>query len=520
MTYSYNLIDNAWIPVLDLEGRLRYVSIRELLVNSHQYRQLAASLPQTNAALFRLLLAILFRVFGPIDPARWKQLWQQQAFDAAALETYLQTWRQRFDLFDPQRPFFQRQNPDVEIKPANVLLFNTGGGNPETLFDHSIDDVPLRLKPEQVALALVTVQSFSLAGLCHPQLKLVYTDAPCSRAAVILLQGKTLFESLMLNLVEYNRMLPIPWKGQDLPAWEMVDPFEDRTLPHGYADYLTWQNRRVMLFPEQDGDQTIVAKVSMAPGLVMSAERRNPMHHYRIEEKPQGNQSPYRVLRFTEGKALWRDSAALFASTEGKAERPVSLGWAEKLVAYKILPKRKLTLAAYGMSTDPGKSKVFFYSGDQFEFPNELLENPDLTNQLNLALERAEQARGVLWTAINFMAEIMLAPDSDQKNAHKADPNAVKQLLSHWNAEARYWRALELPFYQFLNDLPEQARAAYVHWVATLRHTAEKAFDETARLNGTTTVAFKASAKAKLILLSRLKRELDASSQEEQKNVK
>jgi len=474
MMFSYNLIDEPWIPVLDREGKVQPSSIRNVLIQSQQYRQLAASLPHTNAALFRLLLAILFRVFGPIDISLWKKIWQQQSFDEAQLNAYLQNWHQRFDLFDSERPFFQRQNPNVEIKPANILLFNTGGGNPETLFDHSIDNVPLHLTPTQAALALVTVQSFSLAGLCHPQLKLVYTDAPCSRAAVILIQGRNLFESLMLNLVEYNRMTPIPWRGQDLPAWEMEDPFEDRKLPNGYIDYLTWQNRRVMLFPEQTGGQAMVTRVSMAPGLVLSAERRNPMHHYRIDEDASAKQSPYKVLRFTEGRALWRDSAVLFPSLKEKSERPISILWAEKLIAYKILPKRKLTLAAYGMSTDPGKSKVLFYRGDQFDFSDELLDHPELVNFLNQALERAEQVRRRLWIALNAMAGLLIAPESDQGNAHKADPNQVKQLLAHWNAEGRYWQALELPFYQFLDDLPEQPQLAYDRWIQTLRTTAKK----------------------------------------------
>lgn len=517
MNFSYNLIDEPWISVLDLNGIVQLRSIREALTQSQQHRQLAASLPQTNAALFRVLLAILFRVFGPIDTTLWKKIWQQQSFDEAKLSAYLQNWHQRFDLFDSEHPFFQRQNPDVEIEPANILLFNTGGGNPETLFDHSIDNVPMHLTPAQAALALVTVQSFSLAGLRHPQLKLVYTDAPCSRAAVILIQGKNLFESLMLNLVEYNRMTPMPWRGQDLPAWEMDDPFEDRRLPNGYVDYLTWQNRRVMLFPEQTGNQVMITRVSTAPGLVLSAERRNPMHHYRIDEDASAKQSPYKVLRFTEGRALWRDSAALFPSLKEKSERPVSIIWAEKLIAYRILPKRKLTLSAYGMSTDPGKSKVFFYRGDQFDFSDELLDHPELVNFLNQALERAEQVRRLLWAALNSMAGLLLAPNSDQNNTHKADQ--TKQLLAHWNAEGRYWQALELPFYQFLDDLPEQPELAYERWIQTLRTTARKAFDETAEAAGTNATTLKAAAIAKITLLSGLRKELDASSQEERQNA-
>ncbi len=211
MVFSFNLIDQAWIPVVDLDGNLHIVSIRELLINAHQYRQIGAGLPHTNAALYRLLLAILHRIFGPEDTDAWAELWAKEQFEPGLLDTYLQRWYSRFDLFAADRPFFQRQNPNVKIKPANALLFLVAGGNAETLFDHNIDDRPVKLTPAQAALALVTAQSFNLAGLCYPQLKLEYTDAPCARAAVFFLQGKNLFKSLMLNLVEYTRASPSPW---------------------------------------------------------------------------------------------------------------------------------------------------------------------------------------------------------------------------------------------------------------------------------------------------------------------
>lgn len=515
MNFSYNLIDEPWIPVLDPGGRLRQVGIRELLIHSHQYRQLAASLPQTNAALYRLLLAILHRVFGPASSEQWGELWQSQAFAAEALDTYLNQWHGRFDLFGPEFPFFQRQNPAVEIKPANVLVFMTGGGNPETLFDHAIDDVPKQFSPAQAALSLLTVQSFSLAGLCHPQLKLVYTDAPCSRAAVFLLQGKNLFENLMLNLVKYNRQAPIPWRGQDLPVWERDDPFAERTLPDGYLDYLTWPNRRVMLFPAEVEGEVRVTRVSMAPGLVLNAEQRNPMHHYRIDAAASAKQSPYKVLRFSEGRALWRDSSALLTSDKGKVERPIALNWAEELKFNELLPKRKLTLAAYGMSTDPGKQKVFFYRGDQFTFSDELLGSAELTACLERALDRAEGVRAQLWGAVSRLAGGLLSPQSDQKDARRADPNAVKQLIAHWDPESRYWLALEIPFYQFLDELPDHPDAAYADWVETLRKAGRDAFSQTAELAGTNAAALKAAASARVFLEFGFKKVLEANPQEE-----
>ena len=508
MTFTFNLIDQPWIPVVDPGGAPRNVSLREALVNAHQYRQISASLPHSNAALYRLLLAVLHRNFGPSDSDVWDELWQRQRFDAAVLDAYLASCYPRFDLFTDERPFYQRQNPDVEIDPANTLLFLVAGGNAETLFDHSVDDHPVTLTPAQAALALVTAQSFGLAGIRHPQLKLFYTDATCSRAAVFLLQGKNLFESLALNLVEYNRVKPIHFGPglKDLPAWEMDDPYlPERSAPNGYLDYLTWQNRRIMLFPGRENGMVVVRRTSTAPGLTLSAELRNPMHNYRVNEK-----TGVKVLRFTEGRALWRDSSALLGPENTNEIKPAALEWVEKLKFEGKLPNRKLTLAAFGMSTDPGKQKVFFYRGEQFEFSDTLLTDQELINTLQKALDRAEALRSQLWGALNHMAGLLLASESDLENGKKPDPKDQKNLLSHWNAEALYWARLELPFYRFLDHLPVDRQIAFIQWKKDLRQAALRAFEQAASLAGSSVKALKATAKSQMQLYAGLKKILEA----------
>ncbi len=124
MTYSYNLIDQPFIPVIDLNGIPQEVSLLDVLIKAPSFSRISASLPHTNAALYRLLLAVLHRVFGPTTLDEWERLWRKGAFDAQSLETYLRKWQSRFDLFASNRPFFQNRHPDVEIKPANALLFS------------------------------------------------------------------------------------------------------------------------------------------------------------------------------------------------------------------------------------------------------------------------------------------------------------------------------------------------------------------------------------------------------------
>jgi CRISPR system Cascade subunit CasA len=514
MTFHFDLIHQPWIPVVDLDGMPREVSLRDALVYAQNYRELAASLPHTNAALYRLLLAVLHRNFGPAGEDEWQRLWKAQQFEPQKLEAYFEQYADRFDLFSAERPFMQNRHPLMAVKPANALLFLVAGGDADTLFDHSIDDRPVTLTPAQAALALVTAHSFGLAGLCHPQLKLVYTDAPCSRAAVFFLQGKNLFESLMLNLVQYTHSEPIPWHGEvsDQPAWELADPYlPERTIPFGYLDYLTWQNRRIMLLPSEVDGQTVVREVVVCSGLTLDAGQRNPMYHYRIDPK-EGR----KMLRFSEGRALWRDSSVLLNFRDKATATPQALQWVGQLILDRVLPDEKLRLSAYGMCTEPGKQKVHFYRGEQFEFSDALLKDETLVAHLDEALDKAEEVRRQLWGALRTLATLLLEPDSDLADSNrKPAPKDLDNLLTHWNAEGQYWNLLEIPFYHFLDQLPGNTADAVNVWLHDLRKAARAAFEQVVEISGTNSRALKASAKGRVQLLAGLKKALEPQTGQE-----
>lgn len=514
--FSFNLISADWIPVVRLDGSPALISLREALTRAFAYRRVAASLPHANAALLRLLLAMLHRVFGPVDPQAWQSLWQAETFATDELETYLAQWGPHFDLFAGERPFYQDRHPLVEEKPAQALLQIIGGGDTFTLFDHVLDSDSYLLSPPEAALLLITAQSFSLAGLCHPQLKLVYNDAPCSRAVVFFVEGKNLFETLMFNLVQYNRSTPMPWQGieTDRPNWEAEDPYRPRSLPYGYLDYLTWPNRRISLIPDWQGDRIVVARITTAPGLVLDANIRNPMHHYRIDAGKKAGEQTIRVTRFSEGRALWRDSSALFDLNSQAVDPPQALLWMRTLISAGILPRRRLQLAAYGMCTEPGKQKVNFYRGESFEFDDRLLQEPDLVATLGTALQQAQELRRELWSTLTRLATQMIAFDANQEGGRKPDPKDVQNLVSHWDAEGLYWNALELPFYRFLSRLPEDPAGALLTWQAAERSAVKAAYQQTATGLGASLKAFKAAAAAESWLLYGIKKVLGESPQE------
>lgn len=94
----------------------------------------------------------------------------------------------------------------------------------------------------------------------------------------------------------------------------------NRSIPLGYLDYLTWQSRRTLLYPEVANRHVEVRQMSVAPGLRLDNLVLDPMKHYQAPKSKEGRLRP---LRFREERTLWRDSAALFRVQRFQHDREV-----------------------------------------------------------------------------------------------------------------------------------------------------------------------------------------------------
>ena len=104
---SFNLVDEKWIPCIMLDDTFRELGILETLSKAHDIKEIFDPSPLVNAALYRLLLAILHRNFGPPSIEEWKVMWESGHFDKSTLQDYFNKWHSRFDLFDKEHPFYQ-----------------------------------------------------------------------------------------------------------------------------------------------------------------------------------------------------------------------------------------------------------------------------------------------------------------------------------------------------------------------------------------------------------------------------
>ncbi|MCB0109687.1 MAG: type I-E CRISPR-associated protein Cse1/CasA, partial [Caldilineaceae bacterium] len=309
---SFNLIDEKWIPCIRSDdGRSDLLSLRETLAESHLLEDIAGDTPLQTAALYRLLIAILLRIYKPTagDFDTWRAMWTSPTWDMTQINSYLdeQSKRNRFDLFDEERPFYQS---DRNGKRDSVVTLKYGTGfrhNP--LFDHDNDEIFLSLSPAVAARSLVTIQAFGLGGAGGTR-----TDAPWSKGVIYFVHGANLKETLFLNLLPYpdedggERLTD---EGSDLPTWEMEDPFEERKgQPQGYLDLLTWQNLKMMLFPEIQGDEIVVRAVKFGGGLRLAKDFMDPM---KFNQKNEQFTDGFRPISFEEDRGLWPNSYAIFA---------------------------------------------------------------------------------------------------------------------------------------------------------------------------------------------------------------
>ncbi len=494
MTYSFNLIDEPWIPCLWPDGTSRPLGLRETLLQAHQLREIRGDTPLETAALHRLLLAILHRVFGPNNPTNWKSLWCQSSFSASKLEAYLLTPEisARFDIFGEGHRFYQVRDSRAGEKSVISLVIHTASGNNATLFDHSTESVGLSLAPAQAARALIVAQMFGIGGLSGLPEK--FTDAPCAKGVLFFATGANVFETLVLNLIRYDEEAPIPIPdSDDCPAWEMEDPFvPTRSRPKGYLDYLTWHNRRIWLFPEETDGKVVVRHMSWAPGLVLEADGIDPMKHYSADK--QGDLQP---LCFTAGRAMWRDSSVLF-ELGGSAKPPLVVRWLAGLSQppHSVLDAaRQYQLTALGMAKS--KASLEFLRAEALPLPTSLLIKQERVGDLSHAVQAAEHAASALQRATFVLAWLLLYPTTDNaafdaqdkielrigkgRNPKSDDKDAqhAYRLHSSWGIERYFWADLEPYFHRMIQDLPDRPEKAMQTWQDEVQRAAKTAFQQT-----------------------------------------
>jgi hypothetical protein len=182
-------------------------------------------------------------------------------------------------------------------------------------------------------------------------------------------------------------------------------------------------------------------------------------------------------LFLREGRALWRDAAALLGGA-GSAPPAVLQHAAEiQMAAGDYEP---VELLAGGLLTD--QARMILWRLEQRHLAPALVGNAEAQAVVEALLEQAKTTSKALFGATSSLCRHWL----DQGSEAGADPQAVSGLRDSLQADALFWGALETEFWGVMHALGGGADGAAVleAWRSTLRLTVRTVWDHCCRQIG------------------------------------
>ncbi len=352
---EFNLLDEPWIRVIDRECRIHEVSLPEVFERAHTYKDLCGELPTQDFAMLRLLLAVLHTVFSrydadgrecPLDApdeafGRWSELWRKKKFPAEIITEYLESQRENFYLFHPERPFYQcehakagtgykapKLNGNLSESSNKIRLFTDICGKAKEemtfsqaarwlLYVNAYDDTSA--KPSREA------KEAKRRGEEVPSLSTGWLG----KLGIIFSAGTNLFETLMFNLIMVNENGEIPEK--ETPVWEREEiPVAEREKikwPESLSELYTLQSRRLYL--KRDGQK--VTGYFLLGGDFFDKENAfiEPMTVWKKQDKKSNICVP---RRHDFSKQFWRECpGAILGGGEAKVRQPGVVAWLQEL---------------------------------------------------------------------------------------------------------------------------------------------------------------------------------------------
>ena len=365
---DFNLCNGPWIPVLYVSGQTQEVSLKQLFDESNSIRKIHSGDATTDVAILGVAVAIFFRAvlenteeYGELyrEPKKWIQNISSGGSEQLYfVQDYLKKYQDRFNLFDAERPFMQVADLHTskgEVKPVSRLVLDSES----EYFSMRAEQALTSLSYAEAARYLVTVQAYDYSGIKSgavgdPRVKggrgYPIGVGWYGTTGKIIIHGENLIETL-LYCIDYEQLLNVEKvKGkshrialQDKPVWERELPdtaapraykggdptkYKDEPAPAvGMCEILTWQSRRVRLFPE-NGRVTGVL-VSNGDKWLDRNTYTDPLTAYRFS-KNQSTQTHYVWMPQTHSaeRTLWRGADALLtrlSSSQEKQNKPATV---------------------------------------------------------------------------------------------------------------------------------------------------------------------------------------------------
>lgn len=479
---TFNLVDEPWIEVLNTAGDAQTVSVRDAFRRSSDIRRLVGELPTQDAAVLRFLLAILYRAL-PLSEGDeesttevWGEWWRDRELPHVPVDDYLDAWRHRFDLLDPDQPFFQvadLRTASGKTSGIGALIADLPAGH--KFFTNRAGAASTSLDLAEAARWLLHCQAYDTSGIKSgaagdPRVKggkgYPIGTGWTGNLGLVILEGDTLLETLLLNLV-----LTTPSRDDDTPWWE-ADGWtaapEGADSPAGPVQALTWPIRRIRLHV-QDREVHDVLVSNGDQIRVRNQHHVEPMSGWRRsipQEKKHKEEPVYMPRTHSKERSIWRglntllagDAIAVGAERGTDALRAGTLEWAALLERHgRLEPDTLVAFRTVSMAYGTQNASVETVVSDRLDVRAEVAQNDALQQAAVRAARAAEQAAFLLG---RFAENLAKAEGRD-----RADDRQRREELTY--------QQLDQPFRQWLAQLSSTNVGDHEPaWIARVRREA------------------------------------------------
>ena len=314
--FSYNLLNEPWIPTRDVSDETICRGIEDSLKNAHQIKDIIDPAPTIQYSLYRFLIAFIMDVYGFKNPDNdltdLEKLIQSGKFDSDLIDTYIGKWSDRFDLFNEKYPFMQVPSPiGKKEKSISDLMVHIPTGNNVIHFHHLYANENA-YSPAVCARSLITISNFAVSGTAGPGVPNFMSGINGRPPVYALIRGKNLFETLVYNICRFSDFL---LTGSEPPAWSSKKiPNPEEINVYSLLEGLTWRARAITLIPEEknsictysgEHSRILVSKMIMTPGFNAIGDWFDPYVPYAYSKK---GPDP---IRFSGNKDIWREIGPL-----------------------------------------------------------------------------------------------------------------------------------------------------------------------------------------------------------------
>ena len=383
-----SVLEDCLFQVTTINGKNKSVGLRQLLARAHEFSDICGRTPTGRLALMRLCVAFLEDAFQPREMEERIELLENGCFDMDRIDAYIrecEKGKPRFLLDDEEHPFMQMAyDQDVDAnaeKPVAALFVDIPSGNNHIHLEHRpIEDITADAA-EAFEGMLETYMFCTAAAQGYP------SGVNNTNPVYCIIQGRTLFETLVLNMVsEEELMNNIPF-GEGLVPWRLeknIKP-KETVASISFMEALTWQPRRLTLV--FDDDQR-VRRVYMQQGLnfVGDGRWRDPWVPFR--RKKDGSDAS---VKPEIGRALWRDAGSIVSTLGNNSLAPVPVANVHEV--WNDIPNGIVPVEAVGLITN--QASILGISRELLRIPEALLEDADRAGRFKTWIELVEEIYSV-----------------------------------------------------------------------------------------------------------------------------